>query len=116
TQNKSRNILTSTSYSLILHHHLHTSLSLFFTTRYLHHRHPHSFPTRRSSDLGDTRARTEDNYQKAVLTEEERRFFSGLGQVKNRDRKSTRLNSSHVKISYAVFCLKKKKKTKDEDI
>src|SRR5690606_15386991 len=28
------------------------------------------------------------------------------------DRKSTRLNSSHVKISYAVFCLKKKKKTK----
>src|SRR5690606_41986106 len=27
------------------------------------------------------------------------------------DRKSTRLNSSHVKISYAVFCLKKKKRT-----
>src|SRR5690606_42145596 len=27
-----------------------------------------------------------------------------------RDRKSTRLNSSHVKISYAVFCLKKKRK------
>src|SRR5437773_7011749 len=29
-----------------------------------------------------------------------------------RDRKSTRLNSSHITISYAVFCLKKKKKTK----
>src|SRR3989442_12020265 len=29
-----------------------------------------------------------------------------------RDRKSTRLNSSHVRISYAVFCLKKKKKPK----
>src|SRR5689334_23945580 len=29
-----------------------------------------------------------------------------------RDRKSTRLNSSHSSISYAVFCLKKKKKTK----
>src|SRR3712207_9174110 len=28
-----------------------------------------------------------------------------------RDRKSTRLNSSHANISYAVFCLKKKKKT-----
>src|SRR5215469_18098306 len=28
------------------------------------------------------------------------------------DRKSTRLNSSHVEISYAVFCLKKKKKNK----
>src|SRR3989442_15422985 len=31
---------------------------------------------------------------------------------KNGDRKSTRLNSSHVRISYAVFCLKKKKKHK----
>src|SRR6266481_2548091 len=30
-----------------------------------------------------------------------------------RDRKSTRLNSSHSSISYAVFCLKKKKTTKD---
>src|SRR5690606_40921065 len=32
--------------------------------------------------------------------------------LKQEDRKSTRLNSSHVKISYAVFCLKKKKKRK----
>src|SRR5690606_40531994 len=32
---------------------------------------------------------------------------------KLKDRKSTRLNSSHVKISYAVFCLKKKIETKD---
>src|SRR3989442_13132950 len=31
------------------------------------------------------------------------------GRVVQRDRKSTRLNSSHVRISYAVFCLKKKK-------
>src|SRR5690606_36015205 len=31
-------------------------------------------------------------------------------RARERDRKSTRLNSSHVKISYAVFCLKKKKK------
>src|SRR5207302_7063553 len=30
--------------------------------------------------------------------------------ARRQDRKSTRLNSSHVKISYAVFCLKKKKK------
>src|SRR5690625_5354057 len=34
------------------------------------------------------------------------RAWSGLGT--RRDRKSTRLNSSHVAISYAVFCLKKK--------
>src|SRR5437868_11824399 len=33
-----------------------------------------------------------------------------------RDRKSTRLNSSHVSISYAVFCLKKKKKKKKKII
>src|SRR5690554_1240563 len=31
--------------------------------------------------------------------------------ISRRDRKSTRLNSSHVRISYAVFCLKKKKRT-----
>src|SRR5690606_40519229 len=43
--------------------------------------------------------------------------FSPFGDItslmvwqKGKDRKSTRLNSSHVKISYAVFCLKKKKK------
>src|SRR5690554_1222986 len=33
----------------------------------------------------------------------------------NQDRKSTRLNSSHVRISYAVFCLKKKKKKKKKN-
>src|SRR5688572_31073179 len=35
---------------------------------------------------------------------------SALGCEKSKDRKSTRLNSSHSQISYAVFCLKKKKK------
>src|SRR2546426_8584483 len=35
--------------------------------------------------------------------------FSGRSVVIQRDRKSTRLNSSHLVISYAVFCLKKKK-------
>src|SRR5690606_20658560 len=41
-----------------------------------------------------------------------RRYTAGpnIGNVRVLDRKSTRLNSSHVKISYAVFCLKKKKK------
>src|SRR5947209_14586386 len=36
------------------------------------------------------------------------------GRGRNRDRKSTRLNSSHANISYAVFCLKKKKKKNKE--
>src|SRR5690606_40644398 len=34
-----------------------------------------------------------------------------LKDLREQDRKSTRLNSSHVKISYAVFCLKKKKES-----
>src|SRR5437879_8654131 len=37
-------------------------------------------------------------------------FANAVQQVQSRDRKSTRLNSSHRCISYAVFCLKKKKK------
>src|SRR5437899_4963114 len=36
----------------------------------------------------------------------------GLKMLQGEDRKSTRLNSSHLGISYAVFCLKKKKKKK----
>src|SRR5256884_5720994 len=42
---------------------------------------------------------------------------AGIGKLgyPNRDRKSTRLNSSHGYISYAVFCLKKKKKRKSSD-
>src|SRR5690349_22376054 len=43
------------------------------------------------------------------------KFLQGHGAQSDlfeKDRKSTRLNSSHVEISYAVFCLKKKKKKK----
>src|SRR5690606_39924497 len=42
--------------------------------------------------------------------------FLFIGFRKIEDRKSTRLNSSHVKISYAVFCLKKKKKKKKRQL
>src|SRR5690606_41632444 len=47
-----------------------------------------------------------------VAVQPRRRGVPGRGRQLPRvtDRKSTRLNSSHVKISYAVFCLKKKKK------
>src|SRR5690349_24245484 len=44
----------------------------------------------------------------AVGNAQEHRSGDDLGRLV--DRKSTRLNSSHVEISYAVFCLKKKKK------
>src|SRR5256885_12877146 len=37
------------------------------------------------------------------------------GLLQDLDRKSTRLNSSHLVISYAVFCLKKKKISQDQD-
>src|SRR5690606_41999199 len=43
-----------------------------------------------------------------------RRQHEHMQEVIEKDRKSTRLNSSHVKISYAVFCLKKKKKKKKD--
>src|SRR5438309_10964807 len=57
------------------------------------------FPTRRSSDLMPTGRRRCGTSPRPRMDP-----FSG------EDRKSTRLNSSHSSISYAVFCLKKKKK------
>src|SRR5436305_7985900 len=41
-------------------------------------------------------------------------FKMASDEQRARDRKSTRLNSSHVRISYAVFCLKKKKNTEQK--
>src|SRR5690606_40320987 len=108
---------------------------LFYLSLYsVHRQHQYSFPTRRSSDLkknmsipltvvGDT-----NGDLKLASTLPEKTLFgisvlpagSLCGTSKfdmkstftidyyTGDRKSTRLNSSHVKISYAVFCLKKK--------
>src|SRR5690349_22911780 len=42
------------------------------------------------------------------------RTIENVQRVQGEDRKSTRLNSSHVEISYAVFCLKKKKKNQNK--
>src|SRR3989442_4950826 len=44
----------------------------------------------------------------AAQADPARRALDGVGTRDGADRKSTRLNSSHVRISYAVFCLKKK--------
>src|SRR5690606_40059073 len=68
------------------------------------HGHPralHSFPTRRSSDLFVP-------VDQPFPFSDDQRLFLFLFPQQPGDRKSTRLNSSHVKISYAVFCLKKK--------
>src|SRR5688500_20065736 len=95
-------------------------------------RYLHSFPTRRSSDLEQAGLVTTEKVgrvrhcklgphrlkdETAWLERYRRRWderFDALDTVveeltrKERDRKSTRLNSSHLVISYAVFCLKKK--------
>src|SRR5262245_65253603 len=42
--------------------------------------------------------------------------LGAVGRAQLADRKSTRLNSSHLGISYAVFCLKKKKKQKKVNV
>src|SRR5256885_12029164 len=55
-----------------------------------------------------------DNRQKYLLfvnTCSEKEVVAGRVGLELGDRKSTRLNSSHLVISYAVFCLKKKKRT-----
>src|SRR5205814_8705628 len=94
----------------------------------------HSFPTRRSSDLlttfhiGDLKGLLSEAHFADSATFIGERFngepdddledmyplevWSALREYiyhNKRDRKSTRLNSSHLGISYAVFCLKKKK-------
>src|SRR5690606_41976098 len=97
-------------------------------------RDPHSFPTRRSSDLDHLQRLAaggdEVEHQPPTLAAGEG-VLARVGQADPaasgaqgrhgvlqarpmlldvpEDRKSTRLNSSHVKISYAVFCLKKKR-------
>src|SRR5699024_12359859 len=80
----------------------------------------HSFPTRRSSDLPLQLAEPLRRQHPGELHQEPGLRHHGrppLHQLQLSpgfrlacpDRKSTRLNSSHVSISYAVFCLKKKK-------
>src|SRR5690606_41449179 len=94
----------------------------------------HSFPTRRSSDLEEWMGKYH-SWRNFILESYNNRFNELLSAIdsiafmhlderlenylqetvkvnnspvinKTQDRKSTRLNSSHVKISYAVFCLK----------
>src|SRR5207253_6791363 len=104
------------------------------STRSLDRRALPPFPTRRSSDLdicaalwevgadvtmvqrSSTHVSRSDSLMEMALGAlySESAVASGMTTQKadmTLDRKSTRLNSSHVAISYAVFCLKKKKKT-----
>src|SRR5690348_18148895 len=84
----------------------------FFFYCYGDHRDLHSFPTRRSSDLVRRQHGERRKWHRALESRRSHRRSvrrcPALG-AKEQDRKSTRLNSSHPSISYAVFCLKKKK-------
>src|SRR5437879_9653729 len=75
-----------------------------FCKTYRAHQYLHSFPTRRSSDL--LVPDQLDKYWQHSL--EFLRIARQAWPAHLEDRKSTRLNSSHRCISYAVFCLKKK--------
>src|SRR6516162_10407921 len=74
---------------------------IFFFDGYGDHRDLHSFPTRRSSDRRGAHGARDERRWRAVDGTLGRR-----GVVLPEDRKSTRLNSSHLVNSYAVFCLK----------
>src|SRR5690606_40204872 len=54
------------------------------------------------------RADADEHFDEVRPRDREERHIGFAGDGAGEDRKSTRLNSSHVKISYAVFCLKKK--------
>src|SRR5205809_4194026 len=83
------------------------SFNLFFFCSYADHRVLHSFPTRRSSDLSDQQGGLRA-YGIAADIESMVEVLDDVDKADGVDRKSTRLNSSHGYISYAVFCLKKK--------
>src|SRR5205085_11512776 len=108
-----------------------SSLSLYFS---LPPSHLHSFPTRRSSDLCFSDKsfaeacylldeleydkieiwfdENSEHLKPSIVVKDPDGFYNRyreLTRLTPIDRKSTRLNSSHSQISYAVFCLKKKK-------
>src|SRR5690606_40163095 len=63
-------------------------------------------------ELKQEQERAIEIYEKGMQIAQNKRNFHALGELRNAqlDRKSTRLNSSHVKISYAVVCSKKNSK------
>src|SRR5438045_7413081 len=86
---------------------------IFFFSRSPAPRNLHSFPTRRSSGLEREHVRRGDALVEPNTVRPSYRLDVELvEEARIPDRKSTRLNSSHLGISYAVFCLKKKKKQK----
>src|SRR5688500_19502576 len=104
-----------------------------YTYCYCDHTAPHSSPTRRSSDLTKEELASFGEPDFVIINAgafPANKLTTGMGSTTSidlsiedkqliilgteyADRKSTRLNSSHLVISYAVFCLKKKTKSID---
>src|SRR5688572_31584988 len=93
--------------------------SLFFVVVYMIRRPPRStlfpyttlFRSAVDKRLSSAReARSRGSFSSAFVTVSRAADTSPVRRRWRKDRKSTRLNSSHSQISYAVFCLKKKKK------
>src|SRR5438067_13766267 len=98
-------------YSTTHHIFIFIILIYFYFYRYSEHRYLHSFP----NDALPICLLAQLAWLREVWLAQTRpkgnAHLVRIGELMDRDRKSTRLNSSHVSISYAVFCLKKKKKT-----
>src|SRR5690625_5792932 len=105
------------------------SITLFFFYTNITHLYIPSFPTRRSSDLVNILTEAEHSRNPSPVSPKPALNMAiafvlggmiGVGlafllEYLDKDRKSTRLNSSHVAISYAVFCLKKKRDKSEYD-
>src|SRR5690606_41753529 len=105
-------------------YHVYSQRLNFSSSRCVHRRGLHALSTRRSSDL-DSIASANDKIRggsgaspgvttrngvfRTPIRNPLQKHEKNGRERRSLDRKSTRLNSSHVKISYAVFCLKKKK-------
>src|SRR5438874_4866555 len=64
------------------------------------------------ASISEESSRRDWELLRRLCLHEQRNCRAWKSKTRETDRKSTRLNSSHVEISYAVFCLKKKKKKK----
>src|SRR2546426_6415464 len=72
--------------------------------------HPNEFAANEAADVAKIHDNVRSKFQLGGTWQN--RWPAHVDEYEAQDRKSTRLNSSHLVISYAVFCLKKKKKKK----
>src|SRR5205814_9518928 len=91
---------------------LHDALPIYAITLRLAARRPFGYETRDLYLRATARILSELNSASSAVRVRKSIVLRSVFDLPEIDRKSTRLNSSHLGISYAVFCLKKKKKKK----